>query len=712
MISWPLVIRRLALRMRGLAAFLLLAFAGSAFAQGLCEFTCGDLTSDDIVDLADFDAFADCLGLSPETSPACQCADMDGSGTVDLNDFALFAVLFGQASDQTPPACTGATRIAANLTAYRPQHGTGYAPFARTAVAELDEMSDTRGPGIRINASGDVDPASEDDLIEVTLHVDPPGAACILRRSADAPLAVWTTRDKQSGTGIAFMDDETDVLPVGPTQSDLTLWVEWTAPAYGTATLAVEPLAAPVTKDTLVFHAFESIVVALGGEGQTPSDPADPEMGTFVVAVDLYQRGYDVHMYDEDVVAADGTGAAFNEVATAIQNSAVDAVAIFGYSHGGGSTYNLADLLDLSRAGLGAFEIQVTSYVDAVRNSSDIDMNQETRRPPSTLFHANQYQHGTLLEDFYLDGGPVENSYPVPTGLDVETTTWGAGCTHFEIDDFVQVRDLIEACLLPVVPRATVAAGTVDAPAFVADATWQTAIADVADAATADDRRAALGLLDAWDDATHTTLVQQLAYYAAHARRTQQALAAGAILRELQVSDDAIIAALVPLLGTDDAALEQTVRNLLGGFEGRGPGRRPDFSAYRALIAARVAAGQEPPSGLIRYLYASAPGEALLTLMRAYQLREPAELQRILWAEHVVADALWQQRNGFVNRDADTPAAAAALADLATHDAWWVRLYVAEVMAQHAAFRQPQLVARLRSDPNPLVRTTVSASEW
>jgi hypothetical protein len=35
----------------------------------------------------------------------------------------------------------------------------------------------------------------------------------------------------------------------------------------------------------------------------------------------------------------------------------------------------------------------------------------------------------------------------------VETTAWGAGATHFEVDDFVQVRDLIEVSLLQTTAR-------------------------------------------------------------------------------------------------------------------------------------------------------------------------------------------------------------------------------------------------------------------
>jgi hypothetical protein len=183
--------------------------------------------------------------------------------------------------------------------------------------------------------------------------------------------------------------------------------------------------------------------MALGGEDQVPSVPVDPNHGTFVVGIALYGRGYDVHMHDEDDVAADGSGAAFDEVVDAVSHRMVDQVAIFGYSHGGGSTYDLADRLDNDRPGIGVFEIRATSYVDGVENDSDFDVQQELRRPPSSGYHANQYQVGSLA-DFFLDGGPVPNSDPPASGLNVETTPWGAGATHFVVDDYPQVRSFIE----------------------------------------------------------------------------------------------------------------------------------------------------------------------------------------------------------------------------------------------------------------------------
>ncbi len=421
-------------------------FEASAFAGDACSFQCADFDGDGAIGSSDFELFADCVGQDPLTVSTCQCADLDGNDAIDLRDFALFTILFENVSDEFAPGCTGAIGSTANLTAYRPQHGNGYSPFDRTAVPENLETDSLLGPGIRMNLPGDADLQGEDDLIEVTLNVHPPGASLALRRSQGA-LRVWTTRTKSAGTEIAFISDKTEALPFGPLQSAITLWIEWSSATPGTAVLTVEPVGTSVVKDEIVFHAFESMVMALGGEGQETSVPVDPNHGTFVVGIAMYAVGYDVHMYDEDVVGPDGSGVAYDAIADAIVNRQVDEVAIFGYSHGGGSTYDLADRLDVNRAGLGVFSIAYTSYVDGVGNDSDIDTSMETRRPPSTAYHLNHYQHGTLFEDFFLDGGPVTNSNPPPTGLDVETTPWGATSTHFEVDDFVEVRSLMESTI-------------------------------------------------------------------------------------------------------------------------------------------------------------------------------------------------------------------------------------------------------------------------
>jgi hypothetical protein len=346
------------------------------------------------------------------------------------------------ASAQAIPAPGG-------LTAFRPQHGAGYAPFARARVPEALEEDSAFGPGIRVNGPGELDPAGEDDLVELIVGRPFLGESFVLERSG-AVLSLWSTRDRQPGTALAFLGNRSAPLAFGRERS-LTLWVEWSG-APGLAALVLRALEPDVPVDRLVFHAFEGLIVALGGEGQVPQVPPDPNHGTFLVAQELYERGYDVEMSDEDAVSANGNGAVFDAVVSAIQHRSVTQLGIFGYSHGGGSTHDLCERLEAFRAGIGTFAIGFTSYVDGVQNDSDIDVDMELRRPPSSGFHASHFQRGTFA-DFFLDGGPVPSSNPPPSGLDVETTPWGAGSTHFLVDDFTQVRNFILLNLEPRVSR-------------------------------------------------------------------------------------------------------------------------------------------------------------------------------------------------------------------------------------------------------------------
>lgn len=155
-------------------------------------------------------------------------------------------------------------------------------------------------------------------------------------------------------------------------------------------------------------------------------------------------NGYDVHMYDEDVVAwTDGSGTAYDEVVTAIQKRGVTEVAIFGYSHGGGATYELANRI--SRNTLpssdpdhldditNSFTISYTAYIDAITQETT---GAENRRPPMSSFHVNLYQTNTLASNG-LTGGPSNGD----DDFDVTTRSWGTGLDHFTIDDNSNVQD-------------------------------------------------------------------------------------------------------------------------------------------------------------------------------------------------------------------------------------------------------------------------------
>jgi hypothetical protein len=344
--------------------------------------------------------------------------------------------------------CDAPFEPALDLAAYRPStgaSGASGAPFQRWPVDEDEEVT----PGARIRINGDDDDADgladrddigvagENDLVELTLTVDPPepppGYEYVLARS-NANLRVWNESTRN-----------TEVIGPGNsavlafTTGTRTLWAE--SPFGGEADLdfIARSIATgtPVASDHLHIVPFTSVVIALGGESQVPADPPlEPtNHGMFQLAITLYRMGYDVHMYDEDVVPASGAGAAYNEVVGAVQKRGVGHVAIYGYSHGGGSTNDLARRLDTNRATIGAFAIDFTAYVDGIDNDSDIDIDTETALPPATAYHANWYQHpgcGFLQ----LCGGPIAGAN---LNVNVTATPWGSGLTHFTIDDAPEV---------------------------------------------------------------------------------------------------------------------------------------------------------------------------------------------------------------------------------------------------------------------------------
>ena len=382
----------------------------------------------------------------------------------------------------SPTLAQQAFQEAYGLTAYRPQHGTGYHPFARTAVPEAFEEHRSLGPGIRVNHADERDPEVEDDLIELVVTRSSADATFALKRS-DTSLSVWTTRRKLPQTEIPFTNNRSTPLAFGEAHL-ITLWVEWTgvAPAFPTLSLLALESDVDDVDDRIVFHAFTGLVVALGGEGQEPDYPVDINHGTYRVATTLYERGWDVLMRDEDEVDSDGDGLVYDEVVNAIQNRYVRDLAVFGYSHGGGSTYDLCKRL-AGTAPLNRFSVSFTAYIDGIKNGRssvldailDSNTDPETRRPPGSSFHLNFYQHASFEDGRrvrtdglnsvvalaskvgarILEGRPVASSNPSLDGLnlDVESVNWDMTAHHFDIDDFDRVHDFIRTELTARVSR-------------------------------------------------------------------------------------------------------------------------------------------------------------------------------------------------------------------------------------------------------------------
>lgn len=172
----------------------------------------------------------------------------------------------------------------------------------------------------------------------------------------------------------------------------------------------------------------------------------------------------------------------------------------------------------------------------------------------------------------------------------------------------------------------------------------------------------------------------------------------------LRLSPGAMLAAALPHLDTNDRSLRRVIYGkVLPEIEFESFAQHRGFSYYESHLRATREA---PPTSLITYMFWRDPGQALRILMRIY-IRDREESRMLLWAEHVVNEALWKRENGFLDEAEADPAALAQLENLSKSTQWWVRLYVAEILAVDAPHRTTVLVTRLSQDTNEHVRNAI-----
>ncbi len=320
----------------------------------------------------------------------------------------------------------------ANLVAYRPV--TQYIDYSAYPISEADEVSATRGAGIRFNGDDDnrnetrdyldKEPANsaDNDLV----RVDALGSGTTFVVTWTGPLNVWTSADKASSV--------TKNGSVNPGQS---LWVEYITSTHTTGTTTQLQLTASdglsSASDSVVFHSFQSITIAIGGNTQDPAKFGDSNLGTFTMAGKLYGTGYDVQMFAHGQVQSTGKGAAYDEVVSAVLNRNVDNVAIYGYSWGGGATYELSVGLNANTAlAPEGYKLRYTAYIDAIRHNG---ISSETRKPVGTAHHDNFFQR----KDFLLKGNSVSGA----NNINVTNTTWGKNLAHTSIDDNLTLHGIL-----------------------------------------------------------------------------------------------------------------------------------------------------------------------------------------------------------------------------------------------------------------------------
>jgi Ca2+-binding RTX toxin-like protein len=348
-----------------------------------------------------------------------------------------------------------------NLVPYRPMHNIDlkannfYGPFTKRFVKFNDRLSETLGPGIRINGDDDnnngspdfndtTSPvANENDLIEVDIVVTPGQNNVALRRSS-TNVRVWTTRDKAAE--ISFVNAGIQTNPLQLDNNRLTVFVEWASANHGNADISLVDSTTTTEFDKIKFHTFTSIIVAFGGRD---ADPEKDDSGTFQMGHQLYAQGYDVHMYDESIVD-DMEQVPFKEIANALVSRGVGKVAIMGYSYGGGATYELSQqlYLDINDVLPPIFNLY-TVYIDAIQHDS-LGLA-EYRIPWGTKYHINYYQTNGALDGAATEPHPNYAPNVIPKNTDV-TAQLDATLTHGTIDndDRVKGRIMDGSVVIPV----------------------------------------------------------------------------------------------------------------------------------------------------------------------------------------------------------------------------------------------------------------------
>lgn len=177
--------------------------------------------------------------------------------------------------------------------------------------------------------------------------------------------------------------------------------------------------------------------------------------------------------------------------------------------------------------------------------------------------------------------------------------------------------------------------------------------------------------------------VIQLLYFRVHANDTMEAMLPAVIVDQLGIAQDDIASALLPYLEAKDKPLLKETHEWLGGLDYSRAAKTYDFSRYEGILREKK---QNPPQGLICYMYGRNPQAAVLSMSRVY-------------GDKAVETDLTDKLKG------DPKAALQALAD---RPEWWAHLYVAETMKKQPQLRDAAILKKLEKDDHPLVKEKVA----
>ena len=178
----------------------------------------------------------------------------------------------------------------------------------------------------------------------------------------------------------------------------------------------------------------------------------------------------------------------------------------------------------------------------------------------------------------------------------------------------------------------------------------------------------------------------QLMYFHSHANGMQEAMLAGFVLDQLAITNSIFFDVCLPMLDSNDESTRELAADWLTRADHVSKGG-VDFSRYESILREKK---DNPPQGLIRYMYNRNPQTAVATVARVYGKDVPE------------SDVAAKAKSGVKN----------SVEYFSARPEWWAHLYVATMMEKEPYLRTPELIKKLEQDTDPLVREKVSKMKF
>lgn len=205
-------------------------------------------------------------------------------------------------------------------------------------------------------------------------------------------------------------------------------------------------------------------------------------------------------------------------------------------------------------------------------------------------------------------------------------------------------------------------------------------------------------------------LIPQVAYYFGECDDSRKRAAlTEVVFHFIKPSQADVISSLAPLIDASDQKVNKWIYEILAYYvDGERSGCAPDFRLYTGVLRRSK---DNPPLGLVEYMYIRNPGAALMVVDASVgEMSEQREhLTKNLWASQVIHEWAWRAEKGF--RDEATrskPDAIAQVLEMSKSDRWAARLFAATVMLKNPELRVLSAIRQLKNDEHYLVRKFAS----